>query len=299
MSPLSDTTNLAPAMAGSELFEHIRHMLYTTGPSYLIAMVAYAILGIKYAGNTVDASAITVILDGLSASFNLNPILLLAPALVILMVVLKIPAIPGLIGGTFLGAFFAWTIQGAGMTDIIGAAHYGFSSATGIDALDSLLSRGGLDGMMWTVSLILIAMTFGGIMEKSGMLKAIADGMLKYAKSTGSLVLVTVITVIMMNVLAGDQYLSIVVPGRMYKDVFKERGLKAKNLSRILEDSGTLTSSLVPWNSGGLYMSSTLGIATVAYAPFAFLNILNPIISVIYGYTGFTMEKIDPNEKVA
>lgn len=299
MSPLSDTTNLAPAVAGSELFEHIKHMTFTTGPSYLIALVVYGILGIKYAGNTVDTSAINVILDGLSASFNLNPILLLAPVMVILMVVLKIPAIPGLIAGTFLGGFFAWIFQGAGMSAIIGAAHYGFESATGIEALDNLLSRGGLDGMMWTVSLIMIALTFGGIMEKSGLLHALAASLLRFAKSTGSVVLFTILTVIAMNILAGDQYLAIVIPGRMYKEVFKERGLKAKNLSRVLEDSGTLTSVLVPWNSCGLYMSSTLGIATLTYAPYAILNWLNPLISIFYGYTGITMEKLDEEEVVA
>ncbi|MGB3366811.1 MAG: Na+/H+ antiporter NhaC [Acidaminobacteraceae bacterium] len=293
MSPLSDTTNLAPAMAGSTLFDHIRHMIYTTGPALVISLILYGFMGVKYAGKSLESDSISVLLEGIQASFNINALLLLAPVLVIAIVIMKVPAIPGLIGGTFLGGIFAWLFQGAGMTDIIGAAHYGFESATGIEALDTLLSRGGLDGMMWTVSLILIAMTFGGILEKTGMLEAIAAELLKYAKSTGSLVLATVLTIISMNLLAGDQYLAIVIPGRMFKEIYEDRGLAPKNLSRVLEDAGTLTSVLVPWNSCGLFMSSTLGVATVAYAPYAFLNILNPIISVFYGFTGITMTKLE------
>lgn len=296
MSPLSDTTNLAPAMAGATLFDHIRHMIYTTGPALLIALVLYGFMGIKYAGQSLNAEGIAVLLDGMSSSFQITPVLLLAPVLVIAIVIMKVPAIPGLIGGTFLGGLFAWIFQGAGMADIIGAAHYGFESATGIEALDSLLTRGGLDGMMWTVSLILIAMTFGGILEKTGMLEAIATSLLKMATSTGSLVVSTILTIIAMNLLAGDQYLAIVIPGRMFKDVYEERGLAPKNLSRVLEDAGTLTSPLIPWNSCGLFMSGTLGVATVAYAPFCFLNILNPLISIFYGFTGITMEKIEGEE---
>lgn len=297
MSPLSDTTNLAPAVAGSNLFDHIRHMIYTTGPSYIIAMVLYGIIGMKYSADTMDLGAINEILTGLSSQFTINPLLLIAPVLVIVMVVMKIPAIPGLIGGVFLGGIFAALFQGAGMGDIIGAAHYGYESATGIVSIDDLLSRGGLDSMMWTVSLILIAMCFGGIMEKSGMLEALAKEIMKFATNTGNLVLATVLTVIAFNLVAGDQYLAIVIPGRMYKPMFEKMGLDPRNLSRVLEDSGTLTSPLVPWNSCGLFMSGTLGVATFAYAPFAFLNLLNPLVSIFYGYTGLTMKKLDTTEK--
>lgn len=293
MSPLSDTTNLAPAMAGATLFDHIRHMIFTTGPALIISLVLYGFMGMKYAGQSINADGISVLLEGINASFNITPILLLAPVLVIAIVIMKVPAIPGLIGGTFLGGLFAWLFQGAGMSAIIGAAHYGFESSTGIEALDALLSRGGLDGMMWTVSLILIAMTFGGILEKTGMLEAIASQMLKLAKSTGSLVVATILTIIAMNVLAGDQYLAIVIPGRMFKDIYAERGLAPKNLSRVLEDAGTLTSPLIPWNSCGLFMSGTLGVATVAYAPYCFLNLLNPLVSIFYGFTGITMAKLE------
>jgi NhaC family Na+:H+ antiporter len=296
MSPLSDTTNLAPAMAGSTLFEHIRHMIYTTGPSLIIALILYGIIGMRYAGNELDTTAINEILAGIEANFNISLILLLAPILVIAMVVLKVPALPGLIGGTLLGALFAFIFQGAGMTEIISSAHYGYESATGVTVIDDLLTRGGLDSMMWTVSLILCAMSFGGVMETSGMLGAIAEFILQFAHGTGSLVLATIITIIAMNLMAGDQYLAIVIPGRMYRQIYADRGLHPKNLSRVLEDAGTLTSPLVPWNSCGLFMSGTLGVATLVYLPYCFLNLINPLISIFYGFTGITMEKLPVEE---
>lgn len=296
MSPLSDTTNLAPAMAGSTLFDHIRHMIYTTGPSLIIALVIYGIMGMGYAGNELDATAINEVLDGLKGMFNINLFLLIAPVLVILMVVFKVPAIPGLIGGTLLGGILAMLMQGANLGDVINAMHYGFTSESGIETLDSLLSRGGLDSMMFTVSLILCAMCFGGVMEKAGFLEAMARFFMKFAKNTGSLVLVTILTVISINIVAGDQYLSIVIPGRMYKGIFEERGLAPKNLSRVLEDSGTLTSPLVPWNTCGTFMSGTLGVATFAYLPYCFLNLINPLVSIFYGFTGITMEKLDKSK---
>lgn len=293
MSPLSDTTNLAPAMAGTTLFEHVKHMVYTTGPSLLIALVIYAIFGFQYAGNALDAGSIQEVMNGLSSQFYISPILLLAPILVIAMVVLKVPAIPGLFGGTLLGALMAVMFQGADLGGIIAAMNDGFVSESGIEVIDSLLTRGGLQGMMFTVSLILCAMCFGGVMEKAGFLEAIARSILKFANSTGSLVLATIITIIAINILAGDQYLSIVIPGRMYKSVYDERGLHPKNLSRILEDAGTITSPLIPWNTCGSFMSTTLGVATLAYLPFCFLNLINPLVSIFYGFTGITMEKVD------
>jgi NhaC family Na+:H+ antiporter len=296
MSPLSDTTNLAPAMAGSTLFDHIRHMVYTTGPSLIIALIIYGVMGVQYAGNALDQASIDAVLTGLSTTFTINPILLLAPILVIVMVVMKIPAIPGLFGGTLLGALMAVVFQGADLGGIISAMNDGFVSESGIEVIDTLLTRGGLQSMMFTVSLILSAMCFGGVMEKAGFLEAIARSAIRFATSTGSLVLVTIITIIFINILAGDQYLAIVIPGRMYKTIYDERGLAPKNLSRCLEDAGTLTSPLVPWNTCGSFMSTTLGVATLAYLPYCFLNLINPLVSIFYGYTGITMEKIEPTK---
>lgn len=291
ISPLSDTTNLAPAMAGCTLFEHIRYMFYTTIPSYLIAIILYGIIGAKYAGQALDTQNIDLILNAISSNFNISPLLILPPIIVIILVILKIPALPGLICGTILGGIFAAVFQGAGIGDIIDAAHYGVITETGITMVDELLSGGGLDNMMWTVSLILLAMTFGGIMERTGMLQAVGNAILKLANNTGSLVTATILTSIAINLLAADQYLAIVISGRMYKKVYDERGLEPRLLSRTLEDAGTLTSPLVPWNTCGAFMKSALGISAFQYAPFAFLNLINPIIAIIYGFTGFSIKQ--------
>ncbi|WP_250859973.1 Na+/H+ antiporter NhaC [Oceanirhabdus seepicola] len=296
MSPLSDTTNLAPAMAGTDLFTHIKHMIWTTGPALLISLVIYAILGIKFAGKQIDAVQVNELLNGLQANFNINLLLFIPPILVIAIVVMKVPAIPGLIGGVILGGLFAWLFQGAGMSEIIGAAHYGYASSTGIEALDNLLTRGGLDSMLWTVSLIICAMCFGGVMEKTKQLETIAMSLMKFAKSTGSIILTTVITCIVTNLLTGDQYLSIVLPGRMYKDVYIEKGLDPRNLSRTLEDSGTVTSPFIPWNTCGATMTKFLGVGPWGpdgFAIYAFLNILCPIIAVFYGFTGIGIKKLE------
>lgn len=299
MSPLSDTTNLAPAMAGSNLFDHIRHMALTTGPSLLIALVLYGFIGMRYAGQSVNDSQIADILTALSSGFNINLLLLLPPVLVIAMVVFKVPAIPGLIGGVLLGSIFAVIFQGADFGAIIDAANYGFVSETGLELVDDLLSRGGMQDMMWTVSLIIAALSFGGILESTGMLGVVAGNILKLAVNTGSLVLATVVSCFVVNIITGEQYLSVVIPGRMFKDAYADRGLAPVNLSRALEDSGTITSPLIPWNTCGAFMYGTLGVHPFAYAPYAFLNLINPFVSIFYGFTGITMIKMTDKEIAA
>lgn len=295
MSPLSDTTNLAPAMAGSTLFEHIKYMFWTTVPSLIIALVIYGIIGARYASSALDTSNIEVIQTAIANNFYISPVLLLPPIIVIVLVLLKIPALPGLMAGTVLGGIFATIFQGADLGGIIDAAHYGFGIESGSEMVDELISGGGLDGMLWTVSLILLAMIFGGILEKTGMLQAVGNGILKFANNTGSLVLATILTSLAVNVLAADQYLAIVIPGRMYKGVFDERGLEPRLLSRTLEDAGTLLSPLVPWNTCGAFMSTALGVSTGAYIPYAFLNLINPLVAIFYAYTGISIK--DPSKK--
>ncbi|MFT5873728.1 MAG: NhaC family Na+:H+ antiporter [Clostridium sp.] len=293
MSPLSDTTNLAPAMAGATLFDHIKHMSYTTGTSMVIALIGYGILGAKFAGKALDTTGIDALTSLMSQSFTISPFLLLVPIIVIVMVAKKVPAIPGLFIGVLLGGVAAIITQGANFAGVMDAMQYGVVSETGNEILDSLLTRGGYQSMMWTISLILAALSFGGVLEKTGMLESIAKRVLKYAKSTGSLVTATVFTAIFTNVLAGDQYLSLVLPGKMYKDEYHKRGLAPRNLSRCLEDAGTITSPLVPWNTCGAFMSTSLGIATVTYLPYCFLNLVNPLVSIFFGYTGITMMKLE------
>jgi len=292
MSPLSDTTNLAPAVAGTDLFSHIRHMVYTVVPAYVIALGLYAFLGTKFAGGALDKQNIEVMLSTMKSHFLIHPLLLLPPVFVIVMVILKIPPLPALLGGTLLGGIFGVLIQSRSLGDIIQAAHLGHTSETGVAMVDELLTRGGLMNMMETVALIICALSFGGIMERTGMLKVLAGSLLKYVKRTGTLVATTVFSCIGMNIIAADQYIAIVVPGRMFKSAFDAKKLHPKNLSRILENSGTMTSPLIPWNSCGAFMGATLGINPLIYLPYAFLNLLVPFISIVYGYTGITMEKV-------
>lgn len=291
LSPLSDTTNLAPAVAGAELFEHIKHMLFTTVPSLIIALILYAILGLRLKGESASLEQVEFLSTTLQSIFHLSPILLIAPGVVLLLIALRIPALPALLGGGFAGAVLGIATQGVSIGDMVAIMQEGYVSETGTANIDELLSRGGLDSMMWTVSLILCAMAFGGLLEGTGMLSAISKSVLKFASSTGRLVASTVGTCIGMNILAPDQYLSVIVPGRMYKEAFEQSGLAPKNLSRCLEDAGTLTSPLIPWNTCGATMMAALMVNPLAYLPFAFLNLINPIISLIYGFTGWTMAK--------
>ena len=289
MSPLSDTTNLAPGIAGAELFEHVRHMAYTTGPSLVLALGLYWLLGLRYGDGTVDPASVAAIIDGLRAHFQLTPWLLVPPLLVLVLVLLRVPALPSLLLGSLAGGIGASVFQGASLAGILTIAYDGYASETGLAAVDDLLTRGGFASMYGTVGLIFLAMCFGGVMERAGMLSRIADTVLRRAQTRGGLVAATLGTCIGMNVVASDQYLSIVVPGRMYRTAFARARLHPKNLSRCLEDAATLSSPLVPWNTCGAYMYATLGVFPLAYLPFAFLNLLNPLLSLICGYTGWTM----------
>lgn len=292
MSPLSDSTNLAPAVAGAELFEHIRHMLFTTVPALAIALLLYGVLGWRgFAGET-SVESIDAILSALNAAFDLNPLLLLPPLLIGIVVVWRLPALPSLLGAALLGAALAVGFQNVSLREIFDIAQSGYTSATGNATVDELLKRGGLDSMMYTVSLILCALTFGGVMERCGFLRAIAGAILRLARSTGSLVAATVGTCLGMNVAAADQYLSIIVPGRMYREDYERKGLHAKNLSRTLEDAGTLSSPLIYWNSCGMFMKETLMVSPLAYLPYCFLNLFTPLIAIALAYTGWGIARI-------
>lgn len=294
LSPMSDTTNLAPAMAGTELFTHIRHMMWTTGPAWVIAMIAYTVVGAGLEG-AADPQSIAAITDIIDARFDPGLIHLLVPGVVALMVALRLPALPTLVTGALLGAVLA-SLRGTAIPEVLGAATSGFVPNTGSAEVDKLLARGGMESMSDTVLLILCAMCFGGIMERSGQLQTLATKTLAAAKSTGSLIGATILTSIGINILAADQYLAIVVPGRMYSAEYQARGLDPKNLSRALEDGGTITSPLIPWNTCGAFMSTTLDVATLSYLPWCFLNLLNPIIGVLLGFTGWTIARIEPSD---
>jgi NhaC family Na+:H+ antiporter len=297
LSPMSDTTNLAPAMAGTDLFRHVRHMVWTTGPSWVLAMIGYSIIGAGLEG-TAEPGAVATITSIIDAEFNPGLIHLVVPAIVAIMVGLRLPALPTLLTGALLGAVLAGA-RGAAIPDVLAAAMSGYAPDTGSAEVDELLERGGMESMASTVMLVLCAMSFGGIMERTGQLKVLASKTLAAAKSTGSLIAATILTSIGINILAADQYLAIVIPGRMYAAEYRERGLDPKNLSRALEDGGTITSPLIPWNTCGAFMSSTLGVATLAYLPYCFLNLVNPLIGILLGFTGWTITRLPSSDDAA
>tara|TARA_A100001015_G_scaffold320421_1_gene446710 strand:+ start:1443 stop:2885 length:1443 start_codon:yes stop_codon:yes gene_type:complete len=309
MSPLSDTTNLAPAMAGTDLFTHIRYMAITTVPSISIALIIFLIIGLSGGADGLVTDTSTI-LTAISDKFYISGWLFIVPIVVVLMIVRKVPAIPALLVGTLLGALFALIFQTELVAGIGGAmtasglfvgimkSLYGSISITTDNAMvTDLLSSGGMAGMLGTIWLIISAMIFGGVMESSGMLKRIAKSIISLVNSTGALIASTVGTCVFFNVTASDQYLAIVVPGRMYADIYKRKGLAPENLSRTLEDSGTVTSVLIPWNTCGAYHSSVLGVATLTYAPFCFFNIISPFMTMFVGFVGYKLKTL--NEKTA
>ncbi|OLS41024.1 Na+/H+ antiporter NhaC [Bacillus sp. MRMR6] len=296
MSPLSDTTNLASGLTNTDLFVHIRHMFYTTIPGLIIALIAYFLMGRKFGTEGMDGASIEKTAAVLQDSFLISPFLMLIPLLVIVLVAKKVPAIPALIIGITLGFAAQIIIQGGSISDAVAALQSGYVIDTGNEMVDNLFNRGGLDSMMYTVSMTIVAMTFGGILEHTGMLQAIVNQILKLAKSTKSLVASTIVSCFATNATCSEQYISIVIPSRMYANAYREKGLHSKNLSRALEDGGTLTSVFIPWNTCGVFIFGTLGVHALDYGPYAILNFIVPIISVIYALTGITITKLTPEE---
>lgn len=299
MSPLSDTTNLASGLTGTDLFDHIKHMFYTTIPGLLIALGAYAFLGKRFANGETSLEQIAQTASVLQDSFLITPLLLLVPLAVIVMVALKVPAVPALIVGIILGFLSQIFVQGGSVAGAIEALQSGYSIETGNEMVDALFNGGGLDSMMYTVSMTIVAMTFGGILEFSGMLQALMNQLLKVVKSAASLVASTIGACILTNASCSEQYISVVVPARMFSKAYKEKGLNSKNLSRALEDGGTLTSVFIPWNTCGVFIFGTLGVSVVQYGPYAILNFIVPIISIFYAMTGFSIVKMTEEEKLA
>ena len=293
MSPLSDTTNLAAAATGSELFEHIRHMLYTTVPAITISLVLFALLGWQSVGTqpAEGGADIPTLLSSLSDNFRLSPWLLSFPLLIVLLVFMKLAALPALFVAALLGAGAALWIQESSLDQILNVAHSGYQMESGNANLDRLLKRGGLESMMSTVLLIICALGYGGVMERCGFLKVIVGAILHYARSVTALVAATVGTCLGMNVVTADQYVTVVTVGRMYREEYERKGLQLKNLSRTVEDAGTLTSPLVAWNSCGATMSASLGVATLHYLPWCFFNLLTPVMAIVLAATGWGMAR--------
>ncbi len=295
LSPLSDTTNLAPAMAGGELFSHIRYMLLTTVPSIVITLLVFFIISLtQTTSGTADVEALMLAIE---EKFTINLSLFLVPAIVILLIIRKTPPLIALLIGTLLGGLFAIFYQRAILIEVAQASSFNFEVAykgimnaitidtqiqTANPLLNDLFSSGGMVGMLGTIWLIICAMVFGGIMDAIGGLKRISNALLSWAKSTFQLFASTVVSCLAINLTASDQYLSIVIPGKMFEKAYKKRKLAPENLSRTLEDSGTVTSVLIPWNTCGAYQSGVLGVAVGDYFLFAIFNWLSPFITLLY-----------------
>ncbi len=310
LSPLSDTTNLAPAVAGTELFTHVRHLLYTTLPAYGLALLGFGIVGLFYQGTDYQEEVVQDALQTISSHFSIGLHTLIAPAIVVALILRRVPALPALIAGMLLGALEAIVFQrellfaAEGSTlfhayqQIVYTAASGFESATGNPLIDDLFSKGGMGSMLNTIFLILMAMTFGGVMEATGMLQAFVRAILYLVRGTGSLIAATIGTCIFFNISASEQYLAIVVPGRMFRGTYAARKLAPQNLSRALEDGGTVTSVLVPWNTCGAFAASVLGVSTWAYLPWCFFNLLCPLVGMGLASAGWTMAKVPVDEAV-
>ncbi len=306
ISPLSDTTNLASAMAGIDLFTHIRYMLYTTIPSLTLTLLLFGILGFFQGHHSQNAVNIDEMLLSIRQSFHVSPWLLLVPALVIFLIIKKTEPLIALMFGTILGGIFAVIFQGDLLMKlahvnqlnfhnsykmVINAITTGIQVETPNEKLSELFSSGGMSGMLGTIWLILSAMVFGGIMEAIGALDRISQAMLKVAKGDFGVFLSTATTCIFFNGTVSDQYLAIVVPGKMYKKSFDDRELAPENLSRTLEDSGTVTSVLFPWNTGGAYNAKVLTVDTLHYVPYAFFNLLSPLMTLVFAYFKIKIRK--------
>ncbi|WP_371193120.1 Na+/H+ antiporter NhaC [Glaciecola sp. SC05] len=308
LSPLSETTNLAPAIAGTDLFEHIKYMLWTTIPSFVIALILFAILGLQTEIGEVS-SRIETMQTLMTQEFNIVWYNLVPLFVLLALAINKVPAFPAISIGALLGGIWALVFQQDVVSSMLEtnfsdtvtslmvvwtAMFDGVVFTTADENLNSLLSRGGMSSMLNTIWLIICAMSFGAVLERIGLLTAIVSAVLKGATSAGDMVTRTILTSLGTNLVTADQYMAIVMPGRMFKEEFKKRDLHQLNLSRSLEDGGTITSPLIPWNTCGAYMHSVLGVHPFTYIFYAFFNLINPILAIIYAYLGIKILRLEP-----
>ena len=313
LSPLSDTTNLAPAMAGTDVIAHVKAMMLPTAITYVITLIFFGVLGVtQYHGGEADMSRVTEFANALNVAqgglFNINPVLLLPPVIVIVAVAMKMPAIPGITLGIFaggilglifqpdscdLGTLFNFGLDGFTFSDELKEVLQATLSTETYDTLIELLEKGGIMGMMNSVAMTIIAMMFGGIMEGTHQLEVVVNQIKKLAKSPAGLVTVTEITCVLSNMTMPEQYISIVVPGRMYAEEYRKMGLHPSVLSSALEGAGTVTSALVPWNTCGVYIETTLGLGVAEYGIYAMFNWLMPIVNAACAWFGVTLKDMD------
>jgi len=289
MSPFSDVTNLAPVAAGSNLFDHIKHMLWSATPAWLIGLAIYFFVGLRYGGEKVESETMTLITQTLKNNFRFNILLLLPMAIVFYFAFTKKPTIPGMLLSSFVAGILAIIFQGASVTEVATAMNTGYQAQTGVKEVDELISRGGLMSMMETQLIAFTAFSFGGIMQRTGLLSVILDRVMKFANKTWSIVLTTIASSIVTAMLTASSYLSMIIPGELLSPIYKKKALAAKNLSRIIEESGAIIVPLIPWSMAGAFITGAIGVSPSTYLPWAIMNYAAVIILALFGFTGFTM----------
>jgi len=294
ISPLSDIPNLATVISGSNLFDHIKHMMWSAVPAWLIGLAVYGLAGLGYGRGGVSSETVNLITDTLRREFLnrspwLNLLLLLPMAIVFFFAVAKKPTIPAMLLSSAAAAVLAFILQKMPLTEFASAVNTGFKAHTGVDMVDKLISRGGMMSMMETQLVAFTAFSFGGIMQRTGMLRVILNSIMGLCRRVWSLVLTTVATAIVSALVTGSSYLSMIIPAELLAPAFKEKGLAAKNMSRIIEESGGIIVPLIPWSMAGVYITGTIGVPTLSYLPWAVMNYASVIILILFGATGFTM----------
>ncbi len=290
ISPLSDSTNLAAGVTETDLFAHIRSMLYTTTPAFIISLILYGILGTRYDVSSIDTTVVDTILTGISKNINVTPmyaLISLIPLIAIVaMAVKKVNALAAMVIASIIAMVFAIITQGYNIIEMMSFMNYGFAIDTGVADVNRLLNRGGIQSMMWTVSLGYLGLSYGGILEKTGVMEVLLNKMSALIKNAKNLIITHIISSLIVNLISASQYVSIIIPGRMYLPAYKKLGIRSDVASRTCEDSGTVLSPLVPWGLCGVFFTGTLGVSTLEYLPYAFLCYLTPIVAIIYAITG-------------
>lgn len=291
MSPVSDTTNLAALASESDLYAHIKSMLYTTGPSYLLAIIGFTWIGLGFTEQKLPEADLQVLLTGLESAFTINVFMLL-PMLVLLGLAMKrVAAEAAMLVASLVAAVMAILFQDRGLAEVVTGFYEGAKIVTGIETLDKLFNRGGIVDMAWTFTMTVIAVSLGGVLEYFGFLNVLISAILKRIKQAASLVTTTIVTAFASNLAMGESYISIILGGQMFKEDFDKRGLDRSVLSRSLEEGSTLMTALIPWTTTGAFYTATLGIATLDYAQWALLNWINPLVGILFAWLGIALFK--------
>jgi len=294
LSPLSDTTNVAPAMVGESLFAHVRYMLWDTIPALVLSLILYWVVGLSYASSSASIEQIDAIMKGLDGMFVIHPLLFIVPAITLFLMLRQYPAIPSLILIAVLGGITALLVQGSSLTGVIQAMTSGYTAESGVEAIDSLLTNGGINSMLNTIGLIIIATALGGVLESTGVFKTIVASIAARIKKTGSLILSTILSTFIIGFASGAQFLAVILPARGFLQTYKKFGLSPLNLSRSVEAAGTVGINLVPWGVPAVYAAGVLGVSATEFIPFIFFAFLVPLVNIIYGYTGISIKRISP-----